>query len=92
MKDVTHEHTMSHRRFVVQDSGAFPSLKNRADEMYTQGLAFEGIVYLEYAMPLGTRTGPDNYDSCLGNPLKASIHDSFNSNHICASTTRTLGI
>jgi hypothetical protein len=69
-------------------SGAFPSLKNRANEMYTQGLAFEGAVYLEYAMSLGTRTGPDNYDSCLGNPLQALIHDSFNANRICASTTR----
>ncbi len=56
--------------------------------MYTQGLAFEGIVYLAYAMSLGTRTGPDNYDSCLGNPLQALIHDSFNSKHIGASPTR----
>jgi hypothetical protein len=74
--------------FKTDLSGAFPSLKNRANEMYTQGLAFEGIVYLEYAMSLGTRTGPDNYDSCLGNPLQALIHDSFNSKHIGASTTR----
>ena len=34
------------------------SLRNRANEMYMQGLAFEGIVYLAY---VGTRTGPDNY-------------------------------
>ncbi len=74
--------------FKTDLSGAFPSLKNRIQELYTQGLAFEGVVYLEYAMSLGTRTGPDNYDSCLGNPLQALIHYSFNTKHIYASTTR----
>lgn len=74
--------------FKTDLSGAFPSLKNRVEEMYTQGLAFEGIVYLEYAMSLGTRTGPDNYDSCLGNPLQALIHDSFKKKRLYASTTR----
>jgi hypothetical protein len=69
-------------------SGAFPSLKNRVEELYTQGVAFEGLVYVEYAMSLGTRTGPDNYDSCLGNPLQALIHNSFRTLSLRASTTR----
>ncbi len=74
--------------FKTDLSGAFPSLKNRIQELYTQGLAFEGIMYVEFAMSLGTRTGPDNYDSCLGNPLQALIHSSFNAKHIYASTNR----
>jgi hypothetical protein len=74
--------------FKTDLSGAFPSLKNRASELYVQGLAFEGVVYVEYAMSLGTRTGPDNYDSCLGNPLQALIHEGFRSASLRASTTR----
>jgi hypothetical protein len=74
--------------FKTDLSGAFPSLKNRVSELYTQGVAFEGVVYVEYAMSLGTRTGPDNYDSCLGNPLQALIHDSFRSANLRSSTTR----
>jgi hypothetical protein len=74
--------------FKTDLSGAFPSLKNRASELYVQGLAFEGVVYVEYAMSLGTRTGPDNYDSCLGNPLQALIHEGFRSTSLRASTTR----
>jgi hypothetical protein len=73
--------------FKTDLSGAFPSLKNRVAELYTQGVAFEGIVYVEYAMSLGTRTGPDNYDSCLGNPLQALIHEMFRKSSLCASTT-----
>ena len=74
--------------FKTDLSGAFPSLKNRMEELYTQGLAFEGIVYVEYAMSLGTRTGPDNYDCCLGNPLQALIHNTFSTKCVYASTTR----
>jgi hypothetical protein len=74
--------------FKTDLSGAFPSLKNRLSELYVQGLAFEGVVYVEYAMSLGTRTGPDNYDSCLGNPLQALIHEGFRSTSVRASTTR----
>jgi hypothetical protein len=74
--------------FKTDLSGAFPSLKNRITELYTQGVSFEGLVYIEYAMSLGTRTGPDNYDSCLGNPLQALIHDLFRTRSLRASTTR----
>jgi hypothetical protein len=69
-------------------SGAFPSLKNRVSELYTQGLTFEGIVYVEHAMSLGTRSGPDNYDSCLGNPLQALMHEGFRALSLRALTTR----
>jgi hypothetical protein len=74
--------------FKTDLSGAFPSLKNRVDELYTQGVAFEGRVYVEFAMSLGTRTGPDNYDSCLGNPLQALVHAKFRKLSLKASTTR----
>jgi hypothetical protein len=74
--------------FKTDLSGAFPSLKNRVSELYVQGLAFEGVVYVEYAMSLGTRSGPDNYDSCLGNPLQALIHESLRARFLRASTTR----
>jgi hypothetical protein len=74
--------------FKTDLSGAFPSLKNRVDELYIQGVAFEGRVYVEFAMSLGTRTGPDNYDSCLGNPLQALVHAGFRKLSLKASTTR----
>jgi hypothetical protein len=74
--------------FKTDLSGAFPSLKNRVSELYVQGLAFEGVIYVEYAMSLGTRSGPDNYDSCLGNPLQALVHESLRALSLRALTTR----
>ncbi len=74
--------------FKTDLSGAFPSLKNRLSELYVQGLAFDGTIYLEFAMSLGTRSGPDNYDSCLGSPLQALIVERFRRLGLEASLSR----
>jgi hypothetical protein len=74
--------------FKTDLSGAFPSLKNRLSELYVQGLAFDGTIYLEFAMSLGTRTGPDNYDTCLGSPLQALIVERFRRLDLEASLSR----